>query len=675
MNIPTQIRQHIETFEHVKYEYPHLAKAGTPLEIPSAPIVGRDTSELRLQLRTPEKANVILLGDPGVGKTAFMQGFSYDEQSKHYFTIAINVERLIEDSDGDKDAELANNLQNLIAEVSQYCRDQNVIVILFIDEFHRIPILSKSATEALKPILEKSAYNGFRIVAATTFEEYDEHIAPNRALDQRLLRMTISELPKEVVIKILQARAKQNNIEGFIEPDMYEMIYDISKEILLSNSQPRASIDIFNSLIGTVTREEYMKNGILHRIFATPEELSIDGDKIICRQILNRVIRRAYGIDIDNKIHVSDIRTALNARIYNQTYAVNKIMGRLEMILAGFNDPTRPRASILLTGSTGVGKTELVKVVAEQLHRKLQRFDMSRYPLPEDAPAFGNDLAQAGWSAPDGIILIDEIEKSSRPAINTLLQVLDDARLTAANNPNRIISFTGNIIFITTNLASEVYQHNKKFANTDEEIDIEVIYKALADDERFETAVLGRLDDIVPFMSLPEDAMAKIAQRELDTNLDVVRTNKRRILVSPNIIPHIVKDRTSQDSERGGARDAKRNVKSLVLQKIAHYLADDPEERPIILYLQGKARYLHKSVVDPFSADVAIKECHPQATVDYWLKQLRTKLNVNIIDKGIFVPIDWTSEYFARAIVAQTHKGIRMLKTHVNEEEIWIGPA
>lgn len=675
MNIPTQIKQHIETFERVKFDYPHLAKAGTPLEIPSAPIVGRDTSELRLQLRTPEKANVILLGDPGVGKTAFMQGFSYDEQSKHYFTISINIERLIENSDGDKDAELANNLQNLISEVSQYCRDQNVIVILFIDEFHRIPILSKSATEALKPILEKSAYNGFRIVAATTFEEYDEHIAPNRALDQRLLRMTISELTKEIVIKILQERAKQNNIEGFIEPGMYETIYDISKEILLSNSQPRASIDIFNSLIGSVTREEYMKDGILHRIFATPEELSIEGDKIICRQILNRVIRRAYGIDIDNKIHISDIREALNTRIYNQTYAVNKIMGRLEMILAGFNDPTRPRASILLTGSTGVGKTELVKVVAEQLHRKLQRFDMSRYPLPEDAPAFGNDLAQAGWSAPDGIILIDEIEKSSRPAINILLQVLDDARLTAANNPNRVISFTGNIIFITTNLASEVYQHNKKFANADEEIDIEVIYKALADDERFETAVLGRLDDIVPFMALPEDAMTKIAQRELDTNLDVVRTNKRRILVSPNIIPHIVKDRTSQDSERGGARDAKRNVKSLVLQKIAHYLADEPEEKPIILYLQGKARYLHKSVVDPFSADVAIKECHPQAIVDHWLRQLRAKLNINIIDKGIFVPIDWTSEYFARSVVAQTHKGIRMLKTHVNEENIWIGPA
>ena len=80
-------------------------------------------------------------------------------------------------------------------------------------------------------------------------------------------------------------------------------------------------------------------------------------------------------------------------------------------------------------------------------------------------------------------------------------------------------------------------------------------------------------------------------------------------------------------------------------------------------------------MVDPFSADVDIKECHPQATVDYWLQQLRTKLNINIIDKGIFVPDEWTSEQFARSIVAQTHKGIRMLKTHVDEEKIWIGPA
>ena len=132
MHIPKQIEQQIATFERVKHEYPHLAKAGSPIEFPAAPILGRDTTELRLALRDPEKANVILLGDPGSGKTAFMQGFTYDDESIHYLVISVNVERIIEDNKGDKDAELANGLQNLLAEVSQYCLEQNVIMNLFI---------------------------------------------------------------------------------------------------------------------------------------------------------------------------------------------------------------------------------------------------------------------------------------------------------------------------------------------------------------------------------------------------------------------------------------------------------------------------------------------------------------------------------------------------------------
>lgn len=410
MHIPKQIEQQIATFERVKHEYPHLAKAGSPIEFPAAPILGRDTTELRLALRDPEKANVILLGDPGSGKTAFMQGFTYDDESIHYLVISVNVERIIEDNKGDKDAELANGLQNLVAEVSQYCREQNVIMTLFIDEFHRIPMLSPTAVEAMKPILEKSAYNGFRIVAATTFEEYDQWIAPNRALDQRLLRMTISELPREAVINILKSRAKQYKVEELAEDGIFDAVYDTSKEILLSNSQPRASIDIFNSLIGTITKTEYMKDGKLIREYATNKELDIPGDKVLCRRILNRVIRRAYGIDIDNQVRVDDVRDALNTRIYNQSVAVKKVMDRLEMILAGFNDPTRPRGSLLFTGPTGTGKTEITKVVSEVLNIPMKRFDMSRYSRPEDAVSFADDLAQAAWSAPNGLILIDEIE-------------------------------------------------------------------------------------------------------------------------------------------------------------------------------------------------------------------------------------------------------------------------
>lgn len=675
MHLHAQIKQQIEQFESIKHEYPHLAKAGTPIEYPSAPIMGRDTSELREALRTPEKANVILLGDPGSGKTAFMQGFTYDDSSIHYLTISVNVEKIIENNQGDKDAELANGLQNLVAEVSRYCKDQNVIMILFIDEFHRIAMLSPTAVEAMKPILEKSAYNGFRIVAATTFEEYDQWIAPNRALDQRLLRMTIAELPRESVINILKSRAKQHNVAELAEDGIFDEIYDISKEILLSNSQPRASIDIFNSLIGAITKDEYMENGKLVRTYSNNKELGIPGNKPLCRHTLNKVIRRAYGIDIDNRVKVNDIRKALETRIYNQDFAVSKVMNRLEMILAGFNDPTRPRGSLLFTGPTGTGKTELTKVVSETMGIPLKRFDMSRYSRPEDAVAFADDLAQAAWSAPNGLILIDEIEKSSREAINNLLQVLDDARLTAKNNPNRVISFTGNIIFITTNLASEIYQHMKQFDGQSSDIDVELVYKALADDDRFETAVLGRLDDIVPFLGLPEHAMMKIAQRELTTNLNIIETDKRRVLISPDIIPYIVKDRTSQDNERGGARDAKRNVKSVVLQKVAHYLANEPDEKPIILHLVGKARFLHSEILDPLSADVELVECHPQANVDHWIKQLSDQLHVVIKDEGIFIPQTWSSQDFARTMVTHIRNGVRRFKTHISEEHIWIDRA
>lgn len=675
MYLHPQIKAQIEKFNNVKHQYPHLEKAGTPIEFPAAPIMGRDTTELRLALRDPEKANVILLGDPGSGKTAFMQGFTYDERSINYLTISVNVERIIENNNGDKDAELANGLQNLVAEVSRYCKEQNIIIILFIDEFHRIAMLSPTAVEAMKPILEKSAYNGFRIVAATTFEEYDQWIAPNRALDQRLLRMTITELPREAVLGILQSRAKKYGVEDKAEEGIYEAVYDISKEILISNSQPRASIDIFNSLIGTITKDEYMKDGKLVRIYANSSELGIPGEKVLCRHILNRVIRRAYGIDIDNKVKVKDVRHALETRIYNQDFAVSKVMNRLEMILAGFNDPTRPKGSLLFTGPTGVGKTELTKVAAETMNIPLKRFDMSRYSRSEDAVAFADDLAQAAWSAPNGLILIDEIEKSSRQAINNLLQVLDDARLTAANNPNRVISFAGNIIFITTNLASEIYQHMKQFDGASGNIDVELVYKALAEDDRFETAVLGRLDDIVPFLGLPEDAMMKIAERELVYNLSIIETDQRRALVSPDIIPYIVKDRTSQDNERGGARDAKRNVKSVILQKVAHYLATEPEEVPFILHLVGRARFLHKDISDPLSADVNLVECHSRATVAHWVNQLREKLKVNIKDEGLFIPNTWSSQDFAKEMVDGIRRGVRRFKTHVSEERIWIDQA
>ena len=663
------IKNHIAVYNRERSKYPALDRAANPLSEPAAPVLGRDheLKDLRLGLRNPEKANVILLGDPGSGKTALVQGFSYDKQAENYMTLQVDIERLAQDVNGDKDAEMTNGLLDLVNETKDFSMKNDIIVVLFIDEFHRIMKFSPSAAEALKPILEKSAVNGFRIVAATTFEEYNKYIAPNRALDQRLLRMDLPELSKSAVINILKSRAKKNHVFELAEPSIFGEIYDTSKQILISNSQPRASIDILMNIIGNLTKSEKMEHGKLIKTFYSPDELNINSKYVLSRPMLNRVIQRSYGIDIDNKVSIKDLRTAIHSRIYNQNQASEAVLSLLEMSLAGFNDPTRPKISFLSTGPTGVGKTEMAKVVSETMHIPLKRFDMSRYPRHEDAVDFANQLANAAWSAPNAYILIDEVDKSTRECMNTLLQVLDDARLTSPNNPNRVISFAGNIINMTTNIASGIYQQQQKFGkldkNGEQKMDIENIYQALSDTEQFNAAVLGRIDMIIPFSPLSRKAIAKIVQRELDNDMTIAETRNRPIFISPDIVPYIVIDRTSNDSERGGARDAKRNVKNLVIRKLASVIVDENSDVPLSIHLNNVPRFRDPNEPDPEAASVVVEKCYPASVVNSWLAAVGNKMNIKIQNYGCFVPISMKPDDFLIQVINLINKGSRGVKT------------
>lgn len=1028
--------RHIERYREVKDQYPTLAKAAAVMPAPPADIIGRDIGELRRGLRNPEKANVVLLAEPGTGKTAYVQGFAYDKDSVDYYLVLdVNPEHLIE-KESDRDNALLTGFHALLEEASTYSKEQNVIVVLFIDEFHKMADISPSLMESLKPKLEKSALNGFRLVAATTFQEYNDNIAGNRALDQRFLQIKLSELPKHAVLSILENRAKQHGVFELLEDGILEEIYIESKRILLSNAQPRASIDVLNSMIGDTVKKEYMENGVLKKEFFTPEELGLPSEKVLCRSLLKRIIKRTHGIDIDNEVDVTDVIRALKTRLYNQDNAISVVVHLLEMAAQGFGELDRPKMSFISTGPTGCGKslvdsewipapvesgyirngdlkvgdfvynrygkpvlvsgvypqglrtvyrvsltdgrqidcardhlwtyrsrngngakiwktvtteelmqkqlakqqsngriaydyvipqneavermpksyaidpyvmgasigngmfrgscfefsskdteivqeleqllgfpakkhkgtyswvfvtgtygkhdkclqtkdllqevpeligttsgtkcipncykfgsieqrwaliqglfdtdgtidknsranvsfsttskqladdvqevlwslgimssilrrsnkrdwnqsetfeyhvhvkvenkdklkffrlsrkrniaetaqtvvkqrtktfdtvaissiekldykepmtcimvdddehlylagkghivthnTELAKIISETMRLPLKRFDMSRYSSPDDAGAFADDLFHAVWATPNAYLLIDEVEKSSKPAMNILLQVLDDARLTDSVNSDRVASFSGAIINLTTNLASEIYQNNARHQSSDAEADVELVYKALKDSPVFESAVLGRLDAVIPFHPLPPEAMEKIARRTLSDVVEIAQTSKRRIIVSDEIIPYIVKDRTSSDTERGGARDAKRNVKNIVVQELAHYLTYAKEEVPVMIYLKGKPRFKYSDIADPLNAQVAIKECYPIAAMDQLLAKLSKQVGKPLQNKGLYLPKDGDLKQYARTLAKLSRDGYYKFRSRIDGEQVLI---
>ena len=252
--------------------------------------------------------------------------------------------------------------------------------------------------------------------------------------------------------------------------------------------------------------------------------------------------------------------------------------------------------------------------------------------------------------------------------MNILLQVLDDARLTAANNPNRVISFTGNLINLTTNLGSAVYQHNDRFGDNTGYIDTDLIYQDLKESKVFNSAVLGRIDAIVPFQTLPTDVKSRIANKELERNLDIVRTHNRTIFISKDIIPYVVIDRTTNDSENGGARDVKRNLKNVVLREIASYVANNKNELPFIVRLDGVPRHKDTSNNDAMTTNVEIVPCHNNEKINNVLAQVSQKVGKTLHNCGLFVDETIPLEQFVNEIVGLIRQGYTKFKTSEYDE-------
>lgn len=562
--------------EELAKKYPFLNQYTAPVKKAEREIIGRDREmrSLLAAFRRFELCNVLLLGDPGVGKTAVVQGTMVKDKDRIY--LEVDLARMIADLNDPN--EMAAKLKMLFDETAQYSKDEGQELVLFIDEFHQIVQLSAAAVEALKPLLADSGTRGIRVIAATTYTEFRKYISSNQPLVERLQRINLKEPDKDMTISILKGMAQRYGIaKQFYNDNIFEMIYEYTNRYIPANSQPRKSILVLDSMAGW------------NRAEGRPFDMSLLAD----------VIYESEGVNVAFRVDATTIKKELDKKVLSQEFATSVIENRLQICVADLNNKGKCMSSFLFAGSTGVGKTEVTKQLAKILFgddtRHLIRLDMSEYANEDSLERFRIELTTKVWERPYSIILLDEIEKACAPVTKILLQVLDDGRLTDVNN--REVSFNNAYIIMTTNAGSEIYKNIAQYNVDDRGSGKQIIkYNKLirrslmstVGTDKFPPELLGRIDTIVPFQPLSEATMKRIVINKInDLKAEVKRKHNIRLDVHQKIIDYLIVEHGDTDSDAGGARSVISRLESDVTTEVARYINSHPRASRIVVRVEG----------------------------------------------------------------------------------------
>ena len=517
--------------------------------------------------------------------TTLLSACKASDRSKRLYR-EIDIPRMI--ADVSEPGQIAAILKELFKEAEGYARETGQEVVLFIDEFHQVVQLSPAAVEVLKPLLANSGTRGLRVVVATTYEEFQEYIAPNQALVERLQRITLPPTDKETTVSILKAMAKKYGMTKNVTDDrIYEQIFDYTERYVPANSQPRKSIQVLDAMIGW----QKMKNVPLDQ------------------KLLADVLYDMYQVNVAFSVDATDIERRLNERVLSQTWATKSIAQRLQICVADLNDHTRPMSSFLFTGSTGVGKTETVKQLAKILFPSdpgcLIRFDMTEFAMENRLDDFREELTTRVWEHPFSLVLFDEVEKAAPNIVRLLMQVLDDARLT--NRHGREVSFLNTYIIMTTNAGSEIYKTIAQY-----EVDDTGSGRAMADYDAlirrsitgttsgaFPPELLGRIDVMVPYQPLSEAtkrAITKVKLQDLTERIKKV-SGVRVIMDTEDLVEYLVKDHLRNDSDSGGARSIATQMEKELTQALAQHINAHPEHKQLWAGIEGDLKSRNKNML------------------------------------------------------------------------------
>lgn len=508
--------------------------------------------------------------------TVLVQSCMQDDPDRIY--LEVDMAKMIADLSNPE--EMAARLKALFDEAESFSQSKDREVVLFIDEFHQVVQLSTAAVEALKPLLANLGSSGVKVIAATTYDEFNAHIASNLPLVERFARINIPQTNREVTIEIIKGMAEKYDVADEIFDDsLYEQIFDYTDRYVPASVQPRKSIRVLDAMIGR------------HRS---------QGERMD-KALLATVLKDDLGIEVEINVNASEIKFELDRRVFSQDFATTSIARRLQLCVAGLNDPSKPMSSLLFTGATGTGKTEVTKQLAKILfgddQRHLIRFDMSEWGRDDSVDLFREELSRQVWATSHCVLLFDEIEKASPLVVRLLLQVLDDGRL--SDKDGRQVSFLNTYIVLTTNAGSEIYRtigeynaddHGSEASMREYEKVIEESIKS-TDGGKFPPELLGRIDAIVPFQPLSRPTLRKIMMKKLSAlKADVKRKHGIDLTIDKRVVDFLVEDESRSDSDAGGARDMVRRMQRYLSTEVAAFINEHPEERVIAAKIDGTLR-------------------------------------------------------------------------------------
>ena len=488
------------------------------------PLIGRSTEVNRLIqiLSRRRKNNPLLVGDPGVGKTAIVEGLAFRIIEKDVPDVISNT--LIFSLDMGSILAGTRYRGDFEERIKAVLKEIEALddAVLFIDEIHTVIGAgatsggSMDASNLLKPSLQGQQ---LRCIGSTTYKEYRQFFDKDRALSRRFQKIDVEEPSIPDTIKILMGlKSRFEVFHGLrYSNEAIKTAVELSSRYMSDRKLPDKAIDVID------------ETGASQKLKSLSKRKKTINQKDIEQTISTMARIPSKHITRDDSEKLKDLDKSLKRFIFGQDNAIDEVVASIRLSRAGLRDLQKPIGSYLFTGPTGVGKTELVRQLASVLSIELLRFDMSEYMerhtvsrligAPPGYVGFdqGGLLTDGVDQNPYSIVLLDEIEKAHPDIFNILLQVMDHGTLTDQNG--RKVDFRNTIIILTTNAgASELAKPALGF-NRGERVgeDTDAIEKL------FNPEFRNRLDSIISFNSLPDYVIEKVVEKfilELESQLD-----------------------------------------------------------------------------------------------------------------------------------------------------------